>query len=83
MSPCCSASCTAPSMPTGPTCAGCEESLEAAELRGPALHCPACGRRFDVTRAGRCVDEPDLNLDPVPLLVDDAGMVKVALAAPA
>jgi len=66
-----------------PGCAGCEESLEAAELRGPALHCPACGRRFDVTRAGRCVDEPDLHLEPVPLLVDEAGMVKVALAAPA
>jgi hypothetical protein len=36
-----------------------------------------------VRRAGRSLDAPDLHLRPVPLLVDDAGMVKVAMGAPA
>jgi hypothetical protein len=36
---------------------------------------------FDVLRAGRCLDAPQLHLEPVPLLVDDAGLVKVALGA--
>jgi hypothetical protein len=33
-----------------------------------------------VTRAGACIDAPGLHLDPVPLLVDDGGLAKVALA---
>jgi nitrite reductase/ring-hydroxylating ferredoxin subunit len=46
------------------------------------LACPVCGRRYDVRRAGRCVSDAALHLDPVPLLVDAAGTVKVALGAP-
>jgi hypothetical protein len=34
-----------------------------------------------VLRAGRCLDAPQLHLDPVPLLTDDDGLVKVALRA--
>ena len=64
-----------------PCCAGCGESLEGAELRGQELTCSACGRGYDVSRAGRCTDAPELHLDPVPLLVDDAGIVRVALTA--
>jgi Fe-S cluster biogenesis protein NfuA/nitrite reductase/ring-hydroxylating ferredoxin subunit len=63
------------------SCAGCRESLAGAELSGAVLACDGCGRRFEVTRAGRCADEPDVHLEPVPLLTDDAGMVKVALPA--
>jgi Fe-S cluster biogenesis protein NfuA/nitrite reductase/ring-hydroxylating ferredoxin subunit len=66
-----------------PACPGCGESLAGAEVEGIALACPACGNRYDVMRAGRCMDVPDLHLDPVPLLVDESGLVKVAVGAAA
>lgn len=62
-----------------PTCRGCEGSLEDAALRGAELTCAGCGHRYDVRRAGRCLDEPRLFLEPLPLLVGEAGLVKVAL----
>jgi Fe-S cluster biogenesis protein NfuA/nitrite reductase/ring-hydroxylating ferredoxin subunit len=65
-----------------PDCPGCGESLGLGTLEKFDLTCPACGHRFDVLRAGRCLDSPQLHLEPVPLLVDDAGLVKVALAVP-
>jgi len=69
-----------------PDCPGCEGSLEggslgAAGLVGAELTCPGCGHRYDVVRAGRCLDVPELHLEPVPLLVDDAGLVRVAVQA--
>ena len=64
-----------------PTCPGCKGSLGDAGLRAAELTCAGCGHRYDVRRAGRCLDEPRLFLEPVPLLVGDAGLVKVALAA--
>jgi Fe-S cluster biogenesis protein NfuA/nitrite reductase/ring-hydroxylating ferredoxin subunit len=60
-------------------CPGCEGSLDGAPLANGELRCPECERSFDVRRAGRCLEEPDLSLEPVPLLTDDAGIVKVAL----
>jgi Fe-S cluster biogenesis protein NfuA/nitrite reductase/ring-hydroxylating ferredoxin subunit len=60
-----------------PTCPSCGESLEGGALRGADLTC-ACGNTFDLRRAGRCLDQPQLQLEPVPLLVDDSGLVKVA-----
>ena len=54
---------------------------EGASLDLVELSCPDCGHRFDIIRAGRCLDEPELHLEPVPLLVDDSGIVKVALRA--
>ena len=62
-----------------PSCPDCGACLEDAALSGAALACPGCGKRYDVRRAGRCVDVRGLHLDPVPLLVDDSGLVKVAL----
>jgi Fe-S cluster biogenesis protein NfuA/nitrite reductase/ring-hydroxylating ferredoxin subunit len=64
-----------------PSCPACEASLADATLTGVELACSGCGSRYDALRAGRCLDAPRLHLDPVPLLVDDAGLVKVALAA--
>lgn len=64
-----------------PTCPGCEGSLEDAGLRGAELTCAGCRHRYDVRRAGRCLDEPRLFLEPVPLLVGDSGLVKVALGS--
>jgi nitrite reductase/ring-hydroxylating ferredoxin subunit len=59
-------------------CPACEAPLEGAELDDGELVCPGCGRRFDLRRAGRCLDAPSLSLEPVPLLESDAGLLKVA-----
>jgi Fe-S cluster biogenesis protein NfuA/nitrite reductase/ring-hydroxylating ferredoxin subunit len=63
-----------------PLCPACEESLAGAALQGAELSCPGCGVRYDALRAGRCLDMPKLHLEPVPLLVGDDGLAKVALA---
>ncbi len=60
-------------------CPGCGESLEQGSLKGAELSCPGCGRRYDVRRAGRCLDDPQLHLEPIPLLVSEEGIVKIAL----
>jgi Fe-S cluster biogenesis protein NfuA/nitrite reductase/ring-hydroxylating ferredoxin subunit len=62
-----------------PDCPGCQGSLTDAALRGGELVCASCGHRFDVRRAGRGVDAPELHLDPIPLLVEQNGALKVAL----
>jgi Fe-S cluster biogenesis protein NfuA/nitrite reductase/ring-hydroxylating ferredoxin subunit len=64
-----------------PVCPGCSASLQDASLRANELTCANCGNRYDVLRAGRCLDAPQLHLDPVPLLVEDSGLIKVALGA--
>ena len=64
-----------------PQCPACEASLEEAVLDGAELTCAACGRRYDARRAGRGLDDPQLHLEPVPLLTDEAGLVRVALQA--
>jgi Fe-S cluster biogenesis protein NfuA/nitrite reductase/ring-hydroxylating ferredoxin subunit len=66
-----------------PLCPACAESLAGAGVRGVELTCPGCGNRYDVLRAGRCLDSPQLHLEPVPLLVGEDGLVKVALAVAA
>jgi Fe-S cluster biogenesis protein NfuA/nitrite reductase/ring-hydroxylating ferredoxin subunit len=71
-------------------CPGCGESLERGSLEGAELSCPGCARRYDVRRAGRCLDDPQLHLEPIPLLVSEVAveerqgpgqrsMVKIAL----
>ena len=66
-----------------PDCPGCDESLERGSLETTALRCGGCGNRYDVLRAGRCLDEPQIHLEPIPLLIDESGLVTVALGAPA
>ena len=61
-------------------CPGCGRSLGEGRLAEGSIACPGCGRRYDVRRAGRCLDAPRIHLSPVPLLVGDAGIVKVALS---
>jgi Fe-S cluster biogenesis protein NfuA/nitrite reductase/ring-hydroxylating ferredoxin subunit len=63
-----------------PACPSCGEQLAAESLEGAEFVCGACGHRYDAMRAGRCLEQPQLNLEPVPLLGTDAGLVKVALA---
>jgi nitrite reductase/ring-hydroxylating ferredoxin subunit len=52
-------------------CPGCGESLEGGSLEGTELGCQGCGRRYDVRLAGRCVDDPQLHLGPIPLLANE------------
>jgi Fe-S cluster biogenesis protein NfuA/nitrite reductase/ring-hydroxylating ferredoxin subunit len=63
-----------------PACPSCAEELGAESLDGAEFVCASCGHRYDAMRAGRCLEQPQLNLEPVPLLGSDAGLVKVALA---
>jgi Fe-S cluster biogenesis protein NfuA/nitrite reductase/ring-hydroxylating ferredoxin subunit len=60
-------------------CARCGARLDRGELSAGVLACPSCGARFSLPRAGRCVDDELLQLEPVPLLREREG-VMVALS---
>jgi Fe-S cluster biogenesis protein NfuA/nitrite reductase/ring-hydroxylating ferredoxin subunit len=60
-------------------CAQCGAPVHGGLLSGGALACPECERSFFLPRAGRSLDDDQLQLEPVPLLRDE-GRVKVALA---
>jgi Fe-S cluster biogenesis protein NfuA/nitrite reductase/ring-hydroxylating ferredoxin subunit len=55
-------------------CPGCGESLEGGSLKEAELSCPGCERRYDARRAGRCLDDPQLHLEPIPLLVNEVAV---------
>ncbi len=71
-------------------CARCAATLKGAtisrRLGGTAaeavLTCAQCRSHYDIRRAGVCLDDPSLHLDPLPLLVN-AGDVSIAVPAPA
>jgi Fe-S cluster biogenesis protein NfuA/nitrite reductase/ring-hydroxylating ferredoxin subunit len=63
-------------------CSNCNASLAEGTLEGTTLTCPSCLQRYDICRAGRCLDASDLFLEPVPLLAEN-GKVRVALSVPA
>jgi Fe-S cluster biogenesis protein NfuA/nitrite reductase/ring-hydroxylating ferredoxin subunit len=60
-------------------CADCGASLHEGRLSAGALACRECGRSFFLPRAGRSLDDENLQLEPVPLLREGA-KVRVALA---
>jgi Fe-S cluster biogenesis protein NfuA/nitrite reductase/ring-hydroxylating ferredoxin subunit len=60
-------------------CPACGSSLAGAALQAAELTCSECGNRYDALRAGRGLDAPQLHLEPVPLLEDEDGLVRVAL----
>jgi Fe-S cluster biogenesis protein NfuA/nitrite reductase/ring-hydroxylating ferredoxin subunit len=62
----------------GNNCPGCGQKLHEAQLEMTRLVCPTCGEQYDVIGAGRGLDQPDLHLEPFPLLVEQ-GQAKVAL----
>jgi Fe-S cluster biogenesis protein NfuA/nitrite reductase/ring-hydroxylating ferredoxin subunit len=66
-----------------PACPHCGSSLATGTLNGARLTCEPCGHRYDVRHAGRCLEAEELHMEPVPLLVDAAGAIKVALGAAA
>jgi Fe-S cluster biogenesis protein NfuA/nitrite reductase/ring-hydroxylating ferredoxin subunit len=59
-------------------CPGCGQSLEAASIKATTLACPTCGNSYDAMRAGRCLNQPSLHLEPFPLL-EQGGTMKIAL----
>lgn len=61
------------------TCAKCGGPLHEGVLAQGALRCPHCARSYFLPRAGRSMDDDRLQLEPVPLLLEQ-GRVKVALA---
>jgi Fe-S cluster biogenesis protein NfuA/nitrite reductase/ring-hydroxylating ferredoxin subunit len=65
-----------------PTCPACGGTL-AWDGAGPELACEACANRYDARRAGRCVDDPQLFAEPIPLLTSETGVVRVALSTAA
>ncbi|KGI80691.1 hypothetical protein IL38_15120 [Actinopolyspora erythraea] len=60
-------------------CPDCGGELGRASLHGGELRCPGCARSYDVRLAGREEQDPNLHLEPLPLLADDGG---VRLAVP-
>ncbi len=67
-------------------CGRCDASLAGAALArrlGGAtgdvlLRCPSCTAHYDVHRAGECLEDADLHLDPLPVISGD-GAVSVAV----
>ena len=67
--------------PTGRRCPALRRLARRGRSRATELACPGCGHRYDVRRAGPLRSTSrELHLEPGPLLVDDAGLVRVALA---
>ncbi len=62
----------------GDVCPECGQRMREVSLELTTLACPACRQRFDVIRAGRGLDKPDLHLQPFPLLIEQ-GQAKIAL----
>ena len=58
-------------------CAGCGASLASGSLEDGTLECPSCRRQFSLPLAGRVMGQEELQLEPVPLLLQD-GRVRVA-----
>lgn len=63
----------------GNSCPACQQTLETARLEEAALSCPHCGQSYDVVRAGRGMEQADLQLRPVPLIVEQ-DRVQIALS---
>jgi len=62
----------------GARCPACQAELAGGRLAGGLLACPACSQGYDVIHAGRAAGQPDLHLDPYPILTRD-GRVQLAL----
>lgn len=60
------------------TCPNCSQLLGQAKLAGKDLVCATCGYHYDVMRAGRSLDNPNIHLSPFPLLAE-RDQFKIAL----
>lgn len=59
-------------------CVSCGSPLADGHLDREALACRNCGTSYNVRLAGKGIEDPDLHLDPLPLLADSQG-VRVAV----
>ena len=59
-----------------PACPGCGAALDERALAAPSSRCPGCARRYDVAAPAAASTTPQLLLEPLPLLQDDAGLVE-------
>jgi len=64
------------------SCPSCGAFLAGGALQHEVLACPACGCRYDVRRAGGCIDGDGLHLEPLPLLAEQ-GALRIAVPVPA
>lgn len=62
----------------GNICPGCNQSLQDGRLDTDRLVCAHCERQYDLVFAGRSLDQPDLQLVPFPLLINE-GQARVAI----
>lgn len=60
-------------------CAACGSGLGDGRLEREVLTCP-CGATYDVSRAGRALNDAALHLNPLPLITDSQG-IRVAVPA--
>ena len=58
-------------------CHGCGMSFESGHIESGKLRCKL-GHDFDVQKAGKCPDDPDIHLQPFPL-IEENGKIKVAV----
>ncbi|HEY6470064.1 MAG TPA: NifU family protein [Candidatus Dormibacteraeota bacterium] len=63
------------------TCPACSGDMARATLDGAALMCDGCDARFDIRRAGAGIGS-ESRLEPLPLLEDVGGVLRVAVLAP-
>ncbi|MFH5879860.1 NifU family protein [Arthrobacter sp. NA-172] len=64
----------------GPMTGAALQRALAAPTGGGLLRCPTCRGHFDVRRAGACLEDKALHLDPLPLLIRD-GVMSIAVPA--
>lgn len=62
----------------GNNCPDCGKPMQGAQIELTNLICPHCSQQYDVIRAGRGLDQPNLFLEPFPLLIEH-GRARVAL----
>jgi Fe-S cluster biogenesis protein NfuA/nitrite reductase/ring-hydroxylating ferredoxin subunit len=60
-------------------CVACGMPLNGGSLSAGVLSCPSCERRYFLPRAGRSLDDEQIQLQPIPLLVERDSGVKVAI----
>jgi nitrite reductase/ring-hydroxylating ferredoxin subunit len=61
------------------SCPCCGSALGGSALQEDILTCSACARRYDLCRAGQCLDMSELHLAPLPLLMEQDG-IRIAVA---
>lgn len=58
-------------------CPACERPFTSGTLEGKIISCQL-GHRYNVQLAGQCTDDPDIHLDPFPLL-NEGGVIKISI----